>query len=143
MARSRNIKASVFIGEEFSIKLSKLDTDFERIAKKAIYAGVEIIADAMKVNLEGILSDQATGQLVASMGTTPIKNMNGEWNAKVGFDGYDSEGVAFQLIARVLESGTSTRQKKPFIRKTLNQTKSQVEAVMAKIVEDELDKIMK
>lgn len=143
MARSRKVAASVFAGEEFAIKLSKLDTDFERIAKKAIYAGVEIIADAMKVNLENILSDEATGQLVASMGTTPIKNMNGEWNAKVGFDGYNTDGVANQLIARVLESGTSTRKKKPFIRKTLNQTRSEVEAVMAKIIDEEFDKIMK
>lgn len=143
MARSRKVAASVFAGEEFAIKLSKLDTDFERIAKKAIYAGVEIIADAMKVNLENILSDEATGQLVASMGTTPIKNTNGEWNAKVGFDGYNTDGVANQLIARVLESGTSTRKKKPFIRKTLNQTRSEVEAVMAKIIDEEFDKIMK
>lgn len=143
MARSRKVAASVFAGEEFAIKLSKLDTDFERIAKKAIYAGVEIIADTMKVNLENILSDEATGQLVASMGTTPIKSTNGEWNAKVGFDGYNTDGVANQLIARVLESGTSTRKKKPFIRKTLNQTRSEVEAVMAKIIDEEFDKIMK
>ena len=140
MARSKN---SVFMDDDFAIKLESAGDDFERIAKKAIYAGAQIVADTMKVNVDSVLSDKARGELVQAMGVSPISNKDGEWNAKVGFDGYDSEGVAFQLIARVLESGTSTRQKKPFIRKTLNQTKSQVEAVMAKIVEDELDKIMK
>lgn len=129
------------LDEDFAIKLSRLDTDMEEIAKKAIYAGVKVVADTMKINLQGILSDEATGQLVDALGVTPIGMLGGEWSSHVGFDGYDTNGTAFQLIARVLESGTSTRQKKPFVRKTMNQTRTKVAAVMQAVVEEEYQKI--
>ena len=133
--------AAFMLDEDFAIKLSRLDTDINDIAKKAIYAGAKIVADAMKVNLESVLSDEATGQLVESLGITPIGMMGSEWSAHIGFDGYDTHHVAFQLIARVLESGTSTRQKKPFVRKTMNQTKTKVAAAMQAVVEEEYKKI--
>lgn len=133
--------AAFMLDEDFAIKLSRLDTDINEIAKKAIYAGAKIVADTMKVNLESVLSDEATGQLVEALGITPIGMMGSEWSAHIGFDGYDRDGVAFQLIARVLESGTSTRQKKPFVRKTMNQTKTKVAAVMQAVVEEEYQKI--
>lgn len=127
--------------EDFAIKLSRLDTDINDIAKKAIYAGAKIVADAMKVNLESVLSDEATGQLVEALGITPIGMMGSEWSAHIGFDGYDTNGIAFQLIARVLESGTSTQKKKPFVRKTMNQTKTKVAAAMQAVVEEEYRRI--
>ena len=133
--------AAFMLDEDFAIKLSRLDTDINDIAKKAIYAGAKIVADAMKINLKAVLSDEATGQLVEALGITPIGMMGSEWSAHIGFDGYDSNGVAFQLIARVLESGTSTRQKKPFVRKTMNQTKTKVAAAMQAVVEEEYQKI--
>lgn len=134
-------RAAFMLDEDFAIKLSRLDTDINEIAKKAIYEGAKIVADTMKVNLESVLSDEATGQLVEALGITPIGMLGGEWSAHIGFDGYDTNGVAFQLIARVLESGTSTRQKKPFVRKTMNQTKTKVAAVMQAVVEEEYRKI--
>lgn len=133
--------AAFMLDEDFAIKLSRLDTDINEIAKKAIYAGAKIVADAMKVNLESVISDEATGQLVEALGITPIGMMGSEWSAHIGFDGYDRDGVAFQLIARVLESGTSTRQKKPFVRTTMNQTKSKVAETMKNVVEEEIHKI--
>ena len=133
--------AAFMLDEDFAIKLSWLDTDINEIVKKAIYAGAKIVADAMKVNLEAVLSDEATGQLVDALGITPIGMMGSEWSAHIGFDGYDRDGVAFQLIARVLESGTSTRPKKPFVRKTMNQTKTRVAAAMQEVVEEEYRRI--
>ena len=136
-------KAAFVLDEDFAIKLSRLDTDINEIAKKAIYEGAKIVADTMKVNLESVLSDEATGQLVEALGITPIGMLGGEWSAHIGFDGYDTNGVAFQLIARVLESGTSdgTRPKKPFVRPTLNQTKKSVEQEMNRVIEEEMKKI--
>ena len=104
-------------GEDFALALSHLTTGADEIAKKAIYAGASIIADKIKSNLEGILSPKATGDLVGSFGVTPIsRDGNGDWNAKIGFDGYGSDGVANQLKARVLESGSSQQRKRPFVR---------------------------
>lgn len=129
--------------DDFAITLSRLETDINEIAKKAIYAGAKIVADTMKVNLEGVLSDDATGKLVEALGITQIGMLGGEWSAHVGFDGYDSNGVAFQLIARVIESGTSDNRdrKKPFVRPTMNQTKTKVAATMKAVVEEEMKKI--
>lgn len=129
-------------GDEYAIKLSKLTTNSEVIAKKAIYGAVEIVADKIKSNLKGVLSDEATGELVESFGVTPIdKDKQGNWNAKVGFDGYDSEGVPNQLKARVLESGSSKQKKTPFVRPAMNATKKQARAKMEKIIEEEYKKI--
>jgi phage protein, HK97 gp10 family len=127
--------------EDFTLKLSRSAVDVQAIAKKAIYAGAKIVADRMKINLEGVLSDEATGELVKAMGVTPISQSDGVWNAHIGFDGYTDEMVAYQLIARVLESGTSTRPKKPFVRPTLNQTRKAVEQEMNRVIEEEMAKI--
>lgn len=129
-------------GDEYAIKLSRLVTNHDEIARKAIYGAVEIVADKIKSNLKGVLSDEATGELVESFGVTPIdKDKQGNWNAKIGFDGYDSEGVPNQLKARVLESGSSKQKKRPFVRPALNATKKQARAKMEQIIEDEYRKI--
>ncbi|MDO9492665.1 hypothetical protein [Acetobacterium sp.] len=134
-------KAKITASDDFVLALSRCATDIEEIAKKAIYAGAKIVADTMRVNLEAILSDEATGQLVEALGITPISLMGGEWTAHIGFDGYDTKGVAFQLIARALESGASGRPKKQFAKKTLSQTRKKVEAVMSQVIDDEMKRI--
>ena len=111
-------------GDDFALALSRLSTQSDEIAKKAIYEGAKVVADKIKSNLEGVLSSGATGDMLASFGVTPIeRDSSGNWNAKIGFDGYDSKGVANQLKARVLESGSSKQQKKPFVRPAVNATK--------------------
>lgn len=129
-------------GEDYALRLSRLATQSEEIAKKAIYAGVEIVADEIKSNLKGVLSREATGELVASFGVTPIKRDDaGNWNAKVGFDGYDSKGVANQLKARVIESGTSTKKKRPFVAPAVRKTKKQVVKKMEEVIDNEIKKL--
>lgn len=128
-------------GEDFAIALSHLATGSDEIAKKAIYEGANIIADKIKSNLEGVLSSEATGELVASFGVTPItKDSDGNFNAKIGFDGYDSDGVANQLKARVLESGSSKQPKRPFVRPAVNATRKQVIAKMNQVIDEEIKK---
>ena len=129
-------------GDDFALQLSHLATGSEEISKKAIYAGASIIADKIKSNLQGVLSDEATGELIDSFGVTPISlDSSGNWNAHIGFDGYDSKGVANQLKARVIESGTSKKQKHPFVRPAVNATKKQAVARMGEIIEEEIRKM--
>lgn len=98
--------------DDYAIRLSKMAAESEEVAKKAIFAAAEIVADQIKSNLQGVLSDEATGELVDSFGVTPITRDNlGNWNVKIGFDDYDSNGVANQLKARVIESGSSTKKR--------------------------------
>ena len=135
-------RVTMYAGEDYALRLSKMTTDSEEIAKKAIYEGSKIVADKIKSNLEGVLSPEATGDLLESFGVTPIsKNKDGDWNAKIGFDGYDKKGVANQLKARVMESGTSTRTKKPFVRPAVNSTKKRVIQRMGEVIDEELKKI--
>jgi len=129
-------------GDEFALALSRLATQSGEIAKKAIYEGAKVVADKIKSNLEGVLSPEATGDMLASFGVTPIeRDSDGNWNAKIGFDGYDSKGVANQLKARTLESGSSQQQKKPFVRPAINATKKSAVEKMGQVIDEEIRRL--
>ena len=133
-------------GDEYARKLSQLSAGSEAIAKKAIYEAADIVADKMreklKANLDG--SEQSTGALEASLGITPIQtDKDGFINAKIGFDGYDEKGVPNQLKARVMESGSSKIRKRPFVRPAVNATKKAAVEAMQKVVDEEIENIMK
>ena len=130
-------------GDEYALRLSKLASGSDEIAKKAIYEGVKIVADKVNENLQKVISDKATGDLAASFGVTPIaKDDKGNWNAKIGFDGYDRKGVPNQLKARVLESGSSRQKKRPFVRPAINATKKEAIAKIEETIDKEIEKIM-
>lgn len=146
MATARFIDSS-----DFEIRLNRSSADFKKIAEKAIRAGAAIIATKMQRNLRGVLSPAATGQLVASLGITPVRQgKNYDYNAHIGFDGYQEpgygkfpQGVPFQLIARTIESGVKgIRPAKPFARTAVNETKDEVNQEMTRVAEEEFKKIM-
>lgn len=113
-------------------KASGIQADKEA-AERILNAGLNIAADQVRAELERVQSDEATGQLLESLGITPIKmDRDGNWNGKVGFDGYDRNGVPNQLKARVMESGTSKRKKRPFIRPAINKCRKSAEEAMIK-----------
>lgn len=137
--------------DKFTLKLSKYSADSHTIIKQAIYAGANIAADAVKSNLEKVVSSEASGGLVDSLGITPISlGTDGNWSAKVGFDGYDDhptpkypKGIPYQLKARAMESGTSYRVAKPFVRPAVNKTRKQVVEKMNQTILEETDKLFK
>ena len=142
-------RCAFMAGEDFAIKLERLATDMNAVAEEAIYEGVKIVADEVKKNLQTVVSEEATGGLVDAFGITPIsKDVHG-WNAKVGFDGYDEnqktkaypKGVPYQLKARAMESGTSTRKKKPFMRPAMNATKLRVIEKMNEVIDQRTKEI--
>jgi len=129
-------------GDDFALQLSHLATNSEEIAKKAIFEGANIVADKIKSNLQGVLSGESTGDMLASFGITPIeRDADGNWNTKLGFDGYGSDHVANQLKARVLESGSSKQRKRPFVRPAVNATKGQVIERMGQVIDEEIRKL--
>lgn len=153
-------------GDDFALKLSQLAAKSDEVAKKAIYEGAKVVADKVKANINALPTDtfrrlkdgeQFVGvpekqkeDLRESLGITPIdRDDNGDWNAKVGFDGYGRfptkeypNGLPNQLLARAIESGSSVRQKKPFVRPAVNAVKKQVEETMGKVIDDEIKKLM-
>lgn len=151
--------------DEYALKLSRLATDFDVVAKKAIFAGAKIVADKIRSNLEKVPTekfrylrggDQFNGltrtqkaDLLESFGITPIKLDDGYWTAKIGFDGYGSkptnkypQGIPNQLLARAVESGSSVRRKHPFVRPAVNATKKSVITEMDRVINEETEKIM-
>ena len=109
----------------------------------AVYDGAAIVADQVRENLHRVLSPDATGQLEDSMGISKMRDDNGYINVVIGFDGYDDTGVANQLKANVLESGSSKQQKRPFMRPAVNTSRKQAEAKMAETLDREIEKLMK
>lgn len=148
-------------GDEYAMKLARLAQRSEEVAKEAIYEAAGIVTDQIRANLEANLQDpesaaksgtalfksahnEPTGDLAASLGITPItQDQNGWWNAKVGFDGYDSRGVPNQLKARVMESGSSTIRKRPFVEPAVKATKGPAVQAMQRVIDEETMKIMK
>lgn len=150
---------------EYAIKLSKLATNSEEIAKKAIYAAADIVASKIRRNMEALptekfrylrggdmfhgLTKTQKADLIASFGITPImRDDNGNWNAKIGFDGYGSKptnkyplGLPNQLLARAVESGSSVRRKKPFVRPATYAAKKASIEKMDAVIKEEIEKL--
>ena len=137
--------------DDFMIRLERAATDFPSVAEKVIRAGAAVLAPVMRRRLSGILSASATGQLVAALGITPVKqDRNADYNAHIGFDGYQQPGygkfpigVPFSLIARSFESGAGDwRPKTPFARPAMLEAREAMSAAMTAAAEEEYKKIM-
>ena len=71
--------------------------------------------------LDGVTKEQADG-LKNGLGIAVMEHKNFAWNTKIGFNGYNEvrtktypKGEPNALIARSVESGSSVRNKTPFI----------------------------
>lgn len=155
------------IGEEYAVKLSRYAAKSDEIAKKAIYTGAGMVADEIRKNIEALPEDEFrhlnTGEtfkgipkeqkidILHGLGVTPIDvDRDGNHNAKIGFDGYGSmktkkypKGVPNALIARATESGSSVRNKTPFVRPAIKTIKKNAINAMEQVVDEETKKIMK
>lgn len=125
-------------------KLSALSEDTDKVCGRAVYEGAGIVADAVKSGIRSL--PQKTGVtkkgLEEGFGISKLQEDNGYWNVKLGFDGYNSNGVPNALMARVMESGTSKVPKHPFVRPAVNRSKAQAESKMASVLDEEIKKIM-
>lgn len=129
--------------DEYMERLQALGAQSREILQTAVYEGAAIVADEVRDRLHAVLSPDATGELESSLGIAPMRNDRGYVNTRIGFDGYDSKGVANQLKANVLESGSSKQPKRPFMRPAVNASRKPAEAKMAQVVDQEIEKIMK
>lgn len=155
--------------KEYEKRLSTLGKEGKAIAEKAVYAGAAIIADAVRANINALpavkdewglvaynknwsapLTETAKKGLQDGFGISPMENEDGLLNVKLGFDGYNDmktkkypKGQPNAMIARSLESGSSIAKKRPFVAPAVRKTKKTAEETMAKIIDEEIAKIMK
>ena len=130
---------------DYELKLSRMSKDIDRIAGAAIYEGADILADAIKQNIRNLPSKTGVTKrgLESGFGIAKMQDDNGYRNVKLGFAGYNENGVPNVLMARIFESGTSKVPKHPFVRPAINKVRKQVEQKMKDVVDEEIEKIAK
>lgn len=124
--------------DEYRDKINQLGLRAEGVCKYAVYPGAAIVIDAVKAN-----TPVDTGDLRNSTFLKVFKNKNGYIYTQIGWDGYDRNGTPNALKANVLESGTSKRQKHPFIRQAVNRVKKAAEFAIATALDEKINEIMK
>lgn len=124
--------------DEYAEKLAKLGARAEGVCKYAVYEAAGMIADAIRAS-----TPEDTGDLRDSLALTPFRNENGFIYTKISFEGYDRGGTPNAIKAAVLESGSSTRKKHPFIRPAVNRVKKAVEFSIETRLNEKIDEIMK
>ena len=158
-------RITVTEGSSFAEHLEALAGQTDEIAKKGLYEGAKIVADRIKVNLdalpveksrwlkegekyEGITEAEKSG-LASCFGITSMKQSAGAIHLRIGFAGYVNShyskkyphGLPAQVIARSIESGSSVRAKKPFMRNAVAATKETAKAKMCETIENEIKSI--
>ena len=134
--------------------LQKINAVTDEAIGEAVYEMAKVVADKVRANIQALdaapkgkttyhvtetmiksqLSEEQKKGLLDGFGVSPMQDDNGYFNVKLGFDGYNSiktkkypKGQPNALIARVTESGSSYREKTPFIRPAVNASKKQAE----------------
>lgn len=148
-----------------ALKQLEFTAEQGKLLEDAVKAGAKPVADEIRRRLDALPTDdfrrlddgeKFTGlpvvnhlDLLDSFGLTPItRDRKGFVNTKAGFDGYGSKptkaypkGLPNQLLARAVESGSSVRQKTPFVRPAVNATRKEAVEEMDKSITDGLKKI--
>ncbi len=146
--------------DQYISNLQNLDNATEEILGKAIYEAADIVADAVKKNIEDIPIDEGVGSksnklqgiksvqkqgLIDSFGIAPIQENDGYYNVKLGFDGRNHlitdkypNGQKNVMVARLVEAGNSFTQKHPFVGPAVRETRERAERRMAEVVDNEM-----
>lgn len=127
--------------EAYQDRLLELEHRTTGICKQAVYEGAKIVADTLTENCP-----VGEGDLQKSIGLSTMRNEDGFIYTVLGFAGYDKKGNPNVVKARVLENGRSSSKgitgKRPFIRKSISQSKGKAVNAMKKKVIDLIDKHM-
>lgn len=93
------------------------------------------------VMLDGLTKEQADG-LHEGLGVAEMQYSDNAWNTKIGFAGYNDvhtktypKGQPNALIARSVESGSSIRNKTPFIAPAVRKIRKSAEKAMEIAIE--------
>lgn len=133
--------------------LQKINAVTDEAIGEAVYEMAKVVADSVRSSIQALptvsneaniatykkgysrLSDKEKQGLLDGFGISPLQEDSGFVNVKLGFDGYNSvktkkypQGQPNALIARVTESGSSYREKTPFMRPAVNASKKPAEA---------------
>ena len=134
--------------------LRRLGEDADHIARLSLYEGAGVMADAVREKIDTIRSDgpsewetsrrerQKQG-LRDGLSISPMRIDSKGVSTLVGFDGYNEDGQANKLVARVFNSGTSFSSKQPFFESAVEQTRSKARKKIIEKMEKEFENTLK
>lgn len=135
-------KCTYKLPEDLLKKLSSLGSQMDDVSEMVLETGGEIVLDKVKSNLEGVLSGNSSGELIASLGLSSVKmDRNGNSNIKVGFAEPRSDGKSNAMIANIIEYGKHGQPARPFLKPAKSQSKKACIDAMTKKLEEEIKKI--
>ena len=135
-------KCTAKLPEDLLKKLSRVGDNMDKIAESALTAGGDVVVRKTKSNLESMVKGPSTGQLVNALGLSPVLlDRNGNYNIKVGFDEYRSDGSANAMVANIIEYGKHGQPAKPFLKNAKSSSKKECEETMARKIEEEIKKL--
>lgn len=149
--------------DEMVRRLEDLGAKSEGIMNKALYAGLEVMADGLKEEIRALLEDSGfkrvprdpprnvvgshdKNDLITHMGISHFRSETGKVYARISFNGYGQvktkkypNGRPVVLIARSINSGSSVRMKHPFIKPAVSKNKAAALDAMRKAVVEEIN----
>lgn len=139
--------------DEYISQLENLEFHADQMMGRAIYKGADIVANAIKASIQNLpksaCSDVEKAGLLNGFGIASMKEDNGYFNVKAGFDGYNDDktkkwpnGKPNSMIARSIEGGTSWKAKHPFIAPAVKASRDAAEKAMQKEIENGIKSIM-
>lgn len=132
----------------------------QTIIECSIYKGASIVANEIRNEIDKLpvnknprlgITKEEKNDLKNGFGIAPMQVRNGDFNVKIGFDGYGHKtssgkfpkGVPIPLTARSIISGTSFRTKNDFVRRAVNRVKKNAIEEMDKTINEEFKKEIK
>ncbi len=141
-------KVDIKMPDDFSLRISKLGSDFDPVAEKVLKAGGEVIYKRTKSNLSAVIGkgtkheSRSTGELENALGVTSVRlDKKGNHNIKIGFNEPRSDGESNAKIANILEYGKHGQPAKPFLKPAKSAARSECISVMKSTFEEEVKKI--
>ena len=140
-------KVDIKLPEDFLMKLSRLDSNFDTVAESVLDAGGHVVLEQVKSKLSAVVGkdtkydSRSTGELEASLGVSPAKlDRNGNYNVKVGFVEPRADGGSNAKLANILEYGKHGQPAKPFLKPAKSASRSAAIAAMQQRFEEEVEK---
>lgn len=132
----------------------------QTIIECSIYKGASIIANEIRSEIDKLtvnknlrlgVTKEEKNDLKNGFGIAPMQIKNGDFNVKIGFDGYGHrtssgkfpKGVPIPLTARSIISGTSFRTKNDFVGRATRRVKKKTIEKMDEVINEEFKKEMK
>lgn len=157
-------KVSIQGLEDFQTALVRCGDKMDEVMAKALYGGMERLMDEVKANIQAlpvqdgylakdelprhVVTRQEKEALLNHIGIAHFDAAGGRVSSAIGFEGYTPyktraypNGLPIPMVARAIESGSSVRDKHPFMRKAANGAKAAVVARMEDIARQEIQKI--